>query len=112
MPPRYSYAINPRDYRPQGRSGSPAVVFGPLLYDESQGQGLLQAKVAEDGFLQEFHIKISDLGQGLFKLAPALPGQVLPTWGVGLALDLAAVEPVSPEIARAAREASSGEAER
>ena len=98
MPPRYSALINPRDYRPRGRSGSPAIVFGRFVYDEPQGEGLLQAKVAEDHLLQEFHIRISDQGDGRFKLSPALPGQILPTYGVGLALDLAALDPAALDL--------------
>jgi hypothetical protein len=90
MRPRYSSALNPRDYRPLGRSGTPSVVFGELVYDEPRGLGLLQAKVVEDQFIQEFHIRLKRLPDGRFKLAPALVGQVLPTAGVALALDLAA----------------------
>jgi hypothetical protein len=89
MPPRLA-AINPRDYRPAGRTGPTAVVFGEFLYDDAAGSGLLRAKVAEDGFVQEFHIRLTAQGGGLFKLAPALPGEILPTAGVALALDLAA----------------------
>jgi tRNA (guanine-N7-)-methyltransferase len=90
MPPRYSSSINPLDYRPEGRSGAPAVVFGELVYDEPKGEGLLQAKVVEDQFVQEFHIRLTRLADGRFKVAPALPAQILPTAAVALALDLAA----------------------
>ena len=93
MPPRFSALSNPRDYRPEGRTGAPSIIFGELIYDELKGEGLLQTKVVEDHFVQEFHIRLKNLGDGRFKLAPALPGQVLPTAGVGLALDLAALDP-------------------
>jgi tRNA (guanine-N7-)-methyltransferase len=99
MPPRLSPVIDPRDYRPSGRSGSPAVVFGELVYDDLRGEGLLPAKVAEDGFVQEFHVRLTRLADGRHKVSPALPGQVLPTAGVALALDLAAMIPPAPKAA-------------
>ena len=93
MPPRYIGQLDPRDYHPIGRSGSPAVIFGELVYDDLKGLGLLPAKVVEDGLVQELHISLTRLPDGRFKVAPALPGQILPTTGVALALDLAAAAP-------------------
>jgi tRNA (guanine-N7-)-methyltransferase len=92
MTPRYSRAIDPGEYRPRGLSGDPAVVFGDFVYDRIRERGLLQAKVVEDQFVQEFFIRLSRQPDGRFKLAPAISGQVLPTAGVSLALALAALE--------------------
>jgi tRNA (guanine-N7-)-methyltransferase len=91
MQPRVSYSITPEDYHPCGRSADPTVVFGDFIYDSQRRQGLLAAKVVEDQFLQEFHIRVSRQPDGGFKLFPAISGQVFPTFGVSVALDLAAL---------------------
>jgi tRNA (guanine-N7-)-methyltransferase len=91
MQPHYSSSLDPRDYRPKNRSQDPTVVFGEFLYDQSQGKGLLAAKVVEDQFIQEFYIRVSKLPEGGFKLAPT--GRVCPTMGVEIALELASLAP-------------------
>jgi tRNA (guanine-N7-)-methyltransferase len=92
MKPRYSELIDPVNYRPPHLTGDPTVIFGDFLYDNLRGKGLLQTKVVEDHFIQEFHILVSRQPDGRFKLSPALAGQVFPTMGVDLALTLAALE--------------------
>jgi tRNA (guanine-N7-)-methyltransferase len=86
-----SYLINPSDYHPQGRGEEPTIVFGDLIYDYQKKQGLLSTKVVEDQFVQKFFIKISQQPDGSHKLAPAFTSQVYPTYGVALALELAAL---------------------
>ncbi|MDR1487980.1 MAG: hypothetical protein LBT62_08345 [Deltaproteobacteria bacterium] len=92
MKPSYSSSINPQNYRPENRTGDPTVIFGGFIYDSTLKEGLLAAKVIEDQFIQEFHIRVALTPEGRWKLAPALANQVFPTSGVKLALALATLE--------------------
>jgi tRNA (guanine-N7-)-methyltransferase len=92
MQPHFSYSITPTDYHPKGQSADPTIVFGDFIYDSQKKQGLLATKVVESQFLQEFFIRISQQPDGGFKLAPAIFGQVYPTFGVARALELASLE--------------------
>jgi hypothetical protein len=58
-------------------------------------EGLLNCKVVEDNFVQEFFIRVIEVENGIWKLYPALSEHVFPTEGVELALKLAAQEPIS-----------------
>jgi hypothetical protein len=92
MQPMYSNFIDPNKYQPKSLTGDPAVIFGNFIYDPRQSQGLLAAKVVENNFIQEFHIRVELTHEGRWKLAPALVHQIIPTSGVKLALSLAALE--------------------
>jgi tRNA (guanine-N7-)-methyltransferase len=90
MRPIYLDRLDPAAYRPKGQTGPVSVVFGDFLFDPARQEGLLFAKVAEEGFVQEFFIRATRQADGRWKLFPAIYGQALPTAGVQLALNLAA----------------------
>jgi tRNA (guanine-N7-)-methyltransferase len=91
MKPVYSDSITPENFSPRGVTGEPSVVFGGFLFDQSRREGLLACKVVEDSFVQEFFIRVRWTPEkGLWKLYPAHSGNVFPTEGVQLALELAA----------------------
>jgi tRNA (guanine-N7-)-methyltransferase len=103
MQPRLSYLIDPSNYRPEGQSSDPTIVFGDFIYDSSKRQGLLATKVVEDQFIQEFFIRVTQQPDGAFKLTPAFSSQVFPTYGISAALDLASLaDPKPPKWAPAA----------
>ncbi|MDR2340098.1 MAG: hypothetical protein LBF40_08205 [Deltaproteobacteria bacterium] len=96
MKPLYLTGLEPSTYRPKGISGPTSVVFRELVFDGNAGEGLLNCKVVEDSFVQEFFIRLRRTEKpDVWKLYPALSERVFPTEGVQLALRLAALEDVS-----------------
>ncbi|MDR0548150.1 MAG: hypothetical protein LBI10_01870 [Deltaproteobacteria bacterium] len=92
MRPTFLDHFDPLNYRPQGLTGPLTVIFGDLNYDVARREGLLFTKVVEEGFVQEFFIRVSPLPDGRYKLSPAILGEALPTAGVQMALALAALK--------------------
>ncbi|MDR2405394.1 MAG: hypothetical protein LBE27_03385 [Deltaproteobacteria bacterium] len=92
MKPHYLKDLEPSSYRPRGANGDITVVFREFIFDGDKRQGLLNCKVVEDSFVQEFFIRVKEVEDGLWKLYPALSERVFPTEGVELSLKLAALE--------------------
>jgi tRNA (guanine-N7-)-methyltransferase len=91
MKPLVAKGLDTSSYRPRGLSGEISVVFRELVFDRERGEGLLNCKVVEDSFVQEFFIRLTATGEpGCYRLFPALSARVIPTEGVRLALRLAA----------------------
>jgi tRNA (guanine-N7-)-methyltransferase len=85
-----SSELDPKNYSPSGITGPTTIIFRGLTYDPIKGEALLNTKVVEDSFIQEFFIRITLEPDGRWKLYPALSSQIFPTEGVRTALILAA----------------------
>ncbi|MDR2349348.1 MAG: hypothetical protein LBF41_01815 [Deltaproteobacteria bacterium] len=90
MRPAILENLDPETYNPKGITGDLTVIFRGLTYDPAKGEGLLNTKVVEGSFIQEFFIRIHKTPDGRHKLYPALSNSVFPTEGVQKALALAA----------------------
>ncbi|MDR1080829.1 MAG: hypothetical protein LBQ79_07660 [Deltaproteobacteria bacterium] len=93
MQPTFMDALDPETYSPGGISGETAVVFREFVWDPRRAEGLLNVKVVEGDFIQEFFIRMRRDPDGRYRLYPALAHQVFPTEGVRKALELAAAGP-------------------
>jgi hypothetical protein len=93
MQPTFMESLDPETYSPRGISGETAVVFREFVWDARRGEGLLNVKVVEGDFIQEFFIRMRHDPDGRYRLYPALAHQVFPTEGVRKALELAAAQP-------------------
>ncbi|MDR3153669.1 MAG: hypothetical protein LBW85_05205 [Deltaproteobacteria bacterium] len=90
MQPTFLPSLDPENYSPQGISGETSVVFRGLLFDTERQEGLLNTKVVDGSFVQEFFIRLRPEGDGRWRLYPAFPHLLFPTEGVRAALRLAA----------------------
>ncbi|MDR1164790.1 MAG: hypothetical protein LBO66_02780 [Deltaproteobacteria bacterium] len=90
MRPLYLDSLDPHNFRPQGASGDTTVIFREFLYDGEKESGLLDVKVVESSFIQEFFIRARKEPDGRWKLYPAHSSRVFPTEGVAYALKLLA----------------------
>jgi tRNA (guanine-N7-)-methyltransferase len=89
--PLYVENLDPSSFSPRGVTGETTVVFKEFVFDPLLNEGLLNAKVVEDSFVQEFFIRVRKTkDNGPWKLYPAHSERVFPTQGVQLALTLAA----------------------
>ncbi|MDR2459404.1 MAG: hypothetical protein LBE38_01275 [Deltaproteobacteria bacterium] len=90
MQPLYINSLDPKSYNPKGITGDICVLFRGLTFDGEKGEALLNTKVVEGSYIQEFYIRFSLQADGRWKLYPSLSNQVFPTEGVQKALILAA----------------------